>query len=399
MEYEMPDDKNQGNGGKDQGPDPRQINMHNREIVLRESQPVLQKIATLTQATAAWVAGTATTLNIPLKNAGLIRKLYVRVVATVVQSAAETHTRTHLGPANFFSQVILTDLNNIARINTTGWHLAMMAAARRAAASFAANTTDTPMGFGANYNVLTAPASFTTAQNVYMFYEIPLAYSDKDLRGAIFANVNNATMNLQLTINPNLSVGTGVNPSQAMYQSSTAARFLMTAYTIEVYQEYLDQLPKNREGRYVLPRLDLQTQYTLLNIVNTGLIVGADFSLPYANFRKYMSTIVMYDNAGVLNAGTDLNYISLQTANAMDVFKADPFTLQAIYGRGKISDDWPRGVYYFDHRANPIDTKQYGNMQLNINPSAVTAGAQLVAGYEYFAIQSQLLGAGAMANN
>jgi hypothetical protein len=112
--------------------------------------------------------------------------------------------------------------------------------------------------------------------------------------------------------------------------------------------------------------------------------------LPYANFRSYLSTLVIYDNAGVLNAGTDINYFSLATANAMNLFKYDPFVAQLINGRNKINDDWPLGTYYFDHRAKPLSTLTFGNMQLNVNPSSVGANALLLVGYEYFALQNQL---------
>lgn len=376
-----------------------QRNMLHRRLILDQGVDVINKIATLTQAAAGYTAGQGLVLNIPLQNVGLIKRLIIKITANVQQSAAETHTRTTIGPANFLSQIQLTDLNNLTRVNTNGWHLSMLASARRKQAFGAADTTDSPMGFGSNYNVITAPATVTAAANLFMMYEVPLAYSDNDLRGAIFANVVNATMNLQMTINPNLSVANTGNPSQACYQSSTAALMKINTYTIDVYQQYIDQLPKNQNGQYLLPQIDLQTQYNLLNIVNSGLVVGGDFSLPYANFRQYLSTFLMYDNFGVLNAGTDINYFSLQTANSMNILKYDPFISQLLSGRNKIADDWPKGIYYFDHRANPLVTLNYGNMQLNVNPSAVTAGAQIIAGYEYFVMQHQILKAGSMQNN
>lgn len=377
-------------------PDLNQMNAYARNAIIGMCPTVIQKIASITQAQYPFTAGQASVINIPLQNVGLIKRLWVRVVANVQQGAAETQNIQTFGPANFLSQILLTDLNNLVRVNTTGWHLAMVNSARRQFALGAAITSDSPLGFGANYNLVKAPAAVTGAANMYMCYEIPLAYSETDLRGAIFANVVNATMNLQMTLNPNMFVASTADGVQAVYKSTTAQLGKVNSYTLDVYQEYYDQIPRNQDGSYVLPLIDLATQYNLLNTSQTGLAVGADQSLPYANFRSYMSTVVVFDNGGTLNAGTDINYFSLVTANAMTLFKLDPFMVQLLNGRNKINDDWPLGTYYFDHRTRPLSTLTYGNMQLNMNPSTVNANALVLAGYEYFSLQNQLANAGSI---
>jgi hypothetical protein len=359
---------------------------------------VIQKIASITQSQFPYTAGQAQVINVPITNVGLIKRFWLRIQANVQQGAAETQTLQPLGPSNFLSQIILSDLSNLIRINTTGWHLSMINSARRQFPIGAAITSDTPLGFGANYNLVKAPSSVTAAANMYMVYEVPCTYSETDLRGGIFANVVNATMNLQLTLNANMFVASGADGVQAVYKSSTAQLGKVNSYTIDVYQEYYDQLPRNQDGSYALPLISLATQYNLLNTSQTGLAVGADQSLPYANFRSYMSTIVGFDNGGTLNAGSDINYFTLQTANAMQLFKLDPFMVQMLNGRNKINDDWPSGFYYFDHRMRPISTLAYGNIQLNVNPSTVNANALLLVGYEYFSLQNQLANAGSMSS-
>jgi hypothetical protein len=57
-------------------------------------------------------------------------------------------------------------------------------------------------------------------------------------------------------------------------------------------------------------------------------------------------------------------------------------------------DDFPAGHYYLDHRNKPIDTNQFGNTSLVVNPSLVNTGASLNLGYEMLAIQSQAINAG-----
>lgn len=370
-----------------------------RAAIVQNCPTVIQKIASVNQNNYPYTSGQATVINVPLQNVGLIKRIWARCHFNVQQGAAETQTLQPLGPANFLSQVILTDLNNLTRINAAGWLLASVSSARRQFPFGAAITSDTPLGFGSNYPNVKAPASVTAAADAYMVYEIPLTYSDTDLRGGIFANVVNSTMNLQLTLNPNMFVASGADGVQAVYKSSTAQLGKVNTFQIDIYQEYYDQLPRNTDGSYMVPLIDLATQYNLINITNTGLAVGADQSLPYANFRQYLSTTVIFDNGGTLNAGSDINYFSLSTANAMNLFKLDPYMAQFLNSRIRYNDDWPAGAYYFDHRARPLTTLAYGNMQLNVNPSVVNANALLLVGYEYFSLQNQLQQAGSIQSS
>ena len=177
------------------------------------------------------------------------------------------------------------------------------------------------------------------------------------------------------------------NPTQAVYQSSTTQLGKINTFTVTVYQNSLDQLPVNpKTGTVILPPLDLEYVYLLNNTNATGLVANADQALPYANWRNFLSTFVVYDNAGVLNLGTDVNYLALQSANFTNLFKMDPFML-SLLTRTKINDDFAAGVYYVDTRNKPINTLQYGNMQLLVNPSAVTnSTSQLLIGYESLAL-------------
>lgn len=373
----------------------RQQNLAARNLITANAVDLVQQI--FTQTFTTYVAGQAFVINVPVRNVGLIKRFWVEILATVAHGAAETQTKTTLGAANFLSQVILTDLNNQVRVSTTGWHLHYLATVRRQLAFGAAFTNSDPSGIGQNWGLMTTPSPVTTAQNLRWFYEVPVAYSDTDLTGAIWANVLNATMQLQLTVNPNFFVATGADPTLAGYQSSTAQLGVISSMTITVYQNSLDQLPVNPQtGTVILPPLDLEYVYLLNNTNATGLAVGADQAIPYANWRNFLSTFIIYDNAGVLNLGTDTNYIALQSANFTNLFKLDPFMLSLIT-RTKINDDFAAGVYYIDTRNKPINTLQYGNMQLLFNPSAVTGGtSQLLIGYESLALQGVMNQAGSI---
>jgi hypothetical protein len=399
------------------------------------NQNMMARRAVISQAVDMWqtiytntiTSGPGSVINVPLRNVGLIKRFLLRVRATITQPATPgTVTLTKLGIANFFSNVTLTDLSNQQRINTAGWHLSMVQTAKRRRAYGSAMILDSssvagtanPFGIGNNWSGAGAPGSaaltlpvnppgvqFATQSitavagdqgEIDLMLEIPLAYSDHDLRGAIYANINNATFNLQLTVNPNIFVASGADPTLAMYQSSSAVLPTLTTFDIEVVQNYLDQLPRDQNNVVLLPMMDLSTAYLLNNTAVSGVVNTQDNPIPYANFREFMSTVLIYDNAGNLNLGTDLNYIALQSANFTNIWKVSP-KVAALWARLIFGDDPPNGMYYFDHRHKPINTRQYGNMELVVNPSTVSgASAAFLVGWEALAIINLVTGAGSL---
>lgn len=374
-------------------------NLAARQLCVKQGVDMIQSIFTVTNT--AYAVGTPTVLNVPMRNVGLIKRFYVEVAATVQgTSSGPTHTLTTLGVSNFFSNITFTDLSNQTRINTAGWHLTQVSSAKRRRPFGAAMTTDTPFGYGNNNTkTISAPASITTtiaANNVFGFFEVPLSYSDMDLRGAIYANVTNATMNLQLTVNPSALVASGVDATLAMYQSSSATVATMPSFTVTVYQNYLDQLPIGNNG-VIVPLLDLATAYLLNNTPVGGIVANQDNPIQYANFRDFMSTTLIYDNNGTLNInGVDINYFSIQSANFTNIIKYDPTTANFLT-RLILEDDCPKGMYYFDHRAKPISTIQYGNMQLIVNPITVSgSGSVFLMGFESLALINQVTQAGSI---
>jgi hypothetical protein len=235
-----------------------------------------------------------------------------------------------------------------------------------------------------------------------MLYYVPLSYSEMDLRGAMWANVVNATAQLQLTMATSAQAFVVIagDPTNAVYQAAgAAAGGTITSYTVTVHQVYYDQLPVDKNGNQILPIVDLSTLYMLQNTSLASMTVNNDFPVPYANFRSFLSTLIIYDNqsAGVYPAaGTDVNYWTLQTANFTNIFKY-PGWFPTVYARQSIGTDYPLGSYYFPTREKPINTIQYGNQQIIVNPSLVNAGAALLVGWEMFAVTNTLIGAASLA--
>lgn len=376
-------------------------NMANRMAVLGQGYPMLQSVYANTFQPAA-----QTQVNIPPQNVGLIKGFLVKMSALITNPNAGSSllTLTPWGPANLLQSIVFTDLQNYQRINTTGWHMFCLDSAKQGRPFLSSTPSDSPVAYGSIFPVVKAPATIAanTSATIYMYYWIPLAYSDTDLTGAVYANVVNATMNLQLNIATAAQavVANTADPTLAIYQGAGAvAGVTVTNVTVQVYQSYLDQLPVDQNQRPILPALDLNTMYELKNTSLTSVVTAQDFPIAYSNFRHFLSTAVIYDNvaAGVYpGAGSDVNYWSFRTANYTDTRKADPFTWAAL-ARRKLMTDMPLGSYFFDHREKPIYTTQTGNTNLILNASLVNANAQCMVGWEMLANVSNLINASSLS--
>lgn len=364
----------------------------------------VKRIQQIQNTVVAPIAAQPTVITIVPQNVGLIQGFIVEVNGNIINSGAGVLTRTELGSACALSNVLFSDLSNQIRHNCPGWLFHTVNSAKQGWVWGGAYQPNVPQDYSAyntsfantnlvvpNWNVRSAPVSIANAanNNIREMYYIPLAYSATDLRGSIYAGVTNATMNLQLTLAAQPVAQGGADATQAIY-SGTAGAWNGNV-TVTVYQVYYDQLPVadvgNGQKQVVIPQLDIQQQYCLLQTSISGIVVGQDFPYAYANFRNFMSTTVIYDNNGVNNAGSDVNYWALTSANNTNIFKFTP-EIAALLARQQFLADLPKGMYYFDHRQNPIATNQFGNYNLNGNFSTANAPASLLVGVEYFQQQN-----------
>lgn len=381
---------------------PQQANALAAAAVRAKSVPMVQQIFSTTVTPAA-----NQPINVIPRNVGLILGFYVKVVATVSNTTggAVAITPTDFGGANILSQITFTDLNNNVRVQAPGWYVNFQNSikGRRPFASALLTTAmDGNAGiageYGSNWTVNNQPASIADAATgvVTWWFYVPLAYSPQDYRGAIYANVVNATMQLSLQLNTTPVVAAASDTTLAVYTAAAGAGSLTTA-TVTVYQDYLDQIPF-ASGQPILPMLDLSTIYELKQTVFTSMTAGQDFPMQYSNFRDFLSTTVVYFNGTARVAGADINYWALQSANFTNLFKMEP-SLVALRSRQLLGTDFPKGVYYFGSRMKPIATTQYGNMELILN--AITAGASAYAlvGYEDFALVNTITQAGSLPSN
>lgn len=369
---------------------PAQQNALARQLILANAVDRFQQIYTATQSAVS----NNGLFNVQPRNVGLIRGFMVEVIASVTNSAGGTATLTNFGAANLLSGITLTDLQNNVRVQTQGWHLHAINTARsmKPFGIGYAVPTNPPVKYGTTWGEISAPATIAASGTgtVTMRYYVPVTYGPQDLRGGIFASVVNATMSLALQVNQNAFVASG-DATLGVYSGSAGGASTLGGIgnvTVNVYQHYYDQIPESN-GQPVLPVQDLSTIYELKTTSVSGLAAGLDFPISYANFRTFMSTCAIFDNGGTLNTGSDVNYWELQSANFTNIWKMSA-TESALLSLVANGTDWPAGMYYFNHRNRPINTSQFGNMQLILNAATVNSGAQILLGYEDFAISNTL---------
>lgn len=348
---------------------------------------------------------------------GLVLGFWVKVVHSIDNQSAVQVNATDFNAANSVAQVQFQDLANQTRIQTPGLHINAINSwkGKRAYGSAligssgfnrGAQTTgvayvgqDSPTKYGSNWTVNSCPATIAANDQgtVTQWYYIPLAYNPDnprmpDFRGAIYAGTTAANLQLQFYM-PGAAGGSfnaggtvcatnGTDSTLAMFVGNAAGDIsacTITSTTVTVYQDYYDQIPDGSaftgQPGLLLPLMDLSTIYNLLNSTLSGMPANTETGYQYANFRSFLSTLAIYVQSattGARGTGSDISYFALQAANNSNIWKSEPNWF-ALATRQHMGLDWPAGMYMFDSRQAPINTQQFGVMQLVINPITVSA--------------------------
>jgi hypothetical protein len=353
-------------------------------------------------------------------NVGLIKRYTIVVNGVITNSGTATLDATDSFLANIFGQggIQYTDLNNYLRVNTSGAHLTFLAQAKRRrayggtvddnetntlTASFLSKMTNVPPAFWGVFQAPLTIASGTSAPFRAVF-ELPLAYTDDDLRGSVWANVLNAVQQITLTFNQQACVADPNDNTFAVYRGPAGAAGSITSANVTVYQEYLDQLPKavaNGQATTILPALSLSTVYELKSTIFSNVTPNQENYFPYANQRSFISTFFTFNQDGTATGrflGGNVNYWALLAANASYIWKLDPLTL-TMKSRDHMSSDLPAGTYYTPTRRRNLATLQFGNLQAVLQPNAATPAGYVNVMWEMFALQNTLQSGASLASS
>jgi hypothetical protein len=220
-------------------------------------------------------AGLGSTDSISLRQTGVVSKLLVRVTGTITLSAASATTsewpynlvRAFRVAANGQSNLINTSGLQVKMLNLMG-NPALTSKGVTRAANQAAGAGTSSSGTlslaaedwgtnGANSMGPAVTALGAVAFTVDLYYEIPLAFDDKYLTGAIYAQTNatQLTLDIDWESSANLFSAGGTTANTLQYQ------VLGEVFSIP-----------NVSGRYVVP--DLSAFHSLIGFRQSGLGQG-----------------------------------------------------------------------------------------------------------------------------
>lgn len=312
------------------------------------------------------------TTRIKLFNVGISTRILLDVQATFDIGVAVA-TASPKAPFNLINRVKLTDYDGTDRINASGFQLWMVNSIRESA----------PYGYnnGSQTSVLTSPlvpTAVAAGQTLRFQLDLPLAFSETDLRGAMLTQT--AVGEAWINIDWNTLLGQNGN-ADAVYNGGATTTWANAVIQVNAFQEYL--MPQNIGGQVPLPALDLMTVYELAGALKStdNIAVNAEKLFNYPNVRSVIGAYYNFVNGGVMNAApTDIAKFRL-IANGNNVLREYNPTDKLFEMRKWCWEhaDLRQGAYFELHRDRPIETALYGNVQMGITPSAVTVNAQSTA--------------------
>ncbi|MHB8387515.1 hypothetical protein [Metallibacterium sp.] len=335
----------------------------NLRAMLLQSAPRMRK--SLGNFSGGTLGGTT---RVKLFNVGITTKLILNVSVSVDIGVAIA-TASPKAPFNIINRIKLTDFDGTDRVNCSGFQLATLQCVREKHAYGYNNDSQT--------SVLANPAvptAIAAGQNLQFIIEVPLAFSDTDLRGALLTQT--AVGEAWLSLDWNSLLYQSLNDDAVYNGAPTTTVALSAGATIQVAveQEYL--LPQSIGGQVPLPALDLMTVYELSGALRSAdnIAVGSEKLFNYPNVRSVIGAYFSYLNNGVMHTPTtDLTRVRL-IANGNNVLREyTPFT-KLFDMRKLINGDWRVGTIWELSREKPIQTALFGNVQYGITFAAVTAG-------------------------
>jgi hypothetical protein len=325
------------------------------------------------------------TTRIKLFNVGLVTSLQIAVTCPITIGTA-VGVPSPRAPYNLISRVRLTDYDGTDRVNWSGFQLFVINCVRARIPYGVNNEGPIVNANGSTVlgGIITNPGIPTAigAGTLQFLLDIPLAYDpESDLRGMIMAQT--ALGEMYLSIDWASSLVTNTNTDAVYFGGATTTVVVAGAgIQAQVWQEYL--MPQSINGQLPLPAIDMQTVYELSGNLRSSdnLAVNAEKLVNYPNVRSVIGGYFNYIN-GTNMLANDISAFRL-IANGNNILRDDTLYSQQIRQRNFLEGDIAPGTYFYLHRAKPIETALFGNIQAGITATVVNANAFLELGFESF---------------
>lgn len=366
-----------------------------RRFLLKTGTPMRKHVATFGPFSPGQQA------QMQLLNVGVLTSLDAVVTAQVTITTAST--RSTYGALNFVKNINFQDYTTQSRVNMSHRALNLFNSARHSQPfswGKVTNNVDSPAAAviaGAPLNVIPTAVVAPASANFRVPVHIPVAYDPaRDLRGAILAQTIRGNMYLYMTFATAAQIF-GVT-DDAVY---TAGAGSVDNIYVSLYQNYIQPANMSINGQQAnaIPLMDCQTVYELATqgLNTNGIAANAVSYLNFPNARQVLSAVLGYYNGSdiagdALTFGTDLKSIEIW-ANANTALRQydDITDLLDIQRTALGGDDYGPGYYYLDSRRVNINTTLYGQVQAQVTPSTVNAGAYLDFNTESFYLKGTSL--------
>jgi hypothetical protein len=340
-----------------------QINIARRQALLATSPRFTKNLGIFSGGVASG------NTRAKLYNVGVTTGLLLKVTTTVDIRIAPA-TISSQGPFNLISRLRLTDFDGSDRVNLTGDELFIINCIRAQEYVGYAN--------GVNGSVLSSPVVPTAVidgQALSFFIYVPLAFDpERDLRGSMLMQTSVGEVYLSIDWNSAYYGNADVSKPYNGAGTTTVGQSAGTTIGVQVWQDYL--IPQSADGQSlpIVPDFDLLTVYELNGNVRSSdnLAANTEKLINFPNVRSVIGMYLRYINNNVMNAGTDVSQLRI-IANGNNILYDQ--TADAHLYRIRLwcnSMDLRAGYYPFLFRGKPVETRQYGNVQVGFTPSSAS---------------------------
>lgn len=342
---------------------PQQQNAMARQMLLQTSLPIRKKVGTFTGF------GLGETARIRLLNVGLTTNVQLKITYNLTTTLAPV--QSGFGGAVIANQVVLTDYNQIERVNTDGYSLKALRGFKRrrldglTSAAYPqypdlANTTEFE----------TFQTGNVTDQTNSVFIDVPFAV-DAEMGNLTGISLSQAVVGEQFVTVKFADDLLGDDPLLYPYQSSgTSTAALVGTITVEVWQEYLQ--PQNVQ---FIPMIDASTIYEVRGLYKSSsdISTAGEKLINYPNVRTVFSSFHVAIDDDAQMGTTQINSIEL-LANSSQILSQDSYASKRRFMYGELGGNIGDGTILMNHRSFPISTAIYGNVQMQLKFGTITGG-------------------------
>lgn len=343
-------------------------NLNMRQILLNTASPMAYNLGTFTESSAP----EGKTTRIKLQNTGILTKLGLVVTANVT-IATDALGASPKSPWNVIKQIKMTDFQGTDRVNCSGLQLWTLNSVRRKYPAFLNNGDLSDVS-----SMPVVPTDTGAGKEIKFYIEVPFAFSEVDLRGAILAQTGAGEQYLTITWNEDfLQDG---NDNGVYNSDGSSGTCTVNSIAVQVVQHYL--MPQQISGQTPYPMLDLLTVYEINGnrLIADNLTNGQERLLDYPNNRAIMGVYANYMNNNAMSNAIGQFRTIVNGNNVLTDLTNDQ---QLMMQRGWLSGaDLKTGVFFFLHRGRVIETAQYGNVQVGLTPNASTTSPTLELMFE-----------------